>query len=349
MTTKKFLSEKKVSQQTISISPALKEWIERYVRVMHKKNPEDNRYKSISAFICNIMENVLKIFKKGKSLDDFDNIVDKKIQNFYDKLTFRAVIPYYEEVVYLNKYQNYSYTNMLNLFMMYRNQFIGKNELTIDKLIDSLNRFRLFMASNNVTKDINYEFSQKKFILHYFGIYPNIHYDFSKWIAGFLGVLGFKIKKYIYSKNYTRFDLERTFLLKDSNPLVNERTELFYENLNKFTSYYNAINDEDSIHLWMKLLENKNTIISFKDQNKGLALIDKIIKDIKIHSIFSEKNQKFLKFFEHFKWIEIMDLEECSFMCNLSNEHIFEKEILKNIFEKLEINIIKKKEIYYIT
>ena len=60
MTTKRYMSNKKTSQQTISISPSLKDWIRRYVSVMHKKNPRDRNYKSISAFYYSVMENVLK-------------------------------------------------------------------------------------------------------------------------------------------------------------------------------------------------------------------------------------------------------------------------------------------------
>ena len=83
MTSKKYLSNKKISQQAISISPALKDWIKRYVNVMAKKNPHDERYKSISSFYCNVMEKVLTIFETKKTLDDLDKIVDREIENLY--------------------------------------------------------------------------------------------------------------------------------------------------------------------------------------------------------------------------------------------------------------------------
>ena len=78
MSSKKFLSNKKTAQQTISISPALKDWISRYVHVKHGKNPDDGRYRSVSSFYNYIMENVLNLFKKGKTLDDFKRIEEKK-------------------------------------------------------------------------------------------------------------------------------------------------------------------------------------------------------------------------------------------------------------------------------
>jgi len=50
-TSKKFLSNKKTAQQSISISPALKDWIQRYVNMNHRESPNDMRFKSVSAFI----------------------------------------------------------------------------------------------------------------------------------------------------------------------------------------------------------------------------------------------------------------------------------------------------------
>ena len=93
MTTKRYLSNKKTTQQTISISPSLKDWIRRYVSVMHKKKPEEEYYKSISAFYCYILEKVLKIFQEGKSLDDFDRLVSFKRETGPNKYEHRY---YYE-------------------------------------------------------------------------------------------------------------------------------------------------------------------------------------------------------------------------------------------------------------
>ena len=348
MTTKKFLSEKKVSQQTISLSPALKDWIERYVRVMHKKNPEDNRYKSISAFICDAMERVLKIFEMGKSLDDFKNIADTKIQKFYDRITFRALIPYYEEAVYLNKYQETYLRNMVNLFMMFKNQLPKDKILTLEKVIKLFGRFKYFMLSNNVSKDLIIETDNNKCIIQYFGIYPNIHFDFSKFIAVALGILGLKIKKLIYSKNYTRFDLQETYLLKDQNPLTKERGELFNENLRQFTNYYKIINDDDSIHLWMKMAKNKDGIISFREKKKSLDYIYYLIEEIENNSNFENRIPTFIKLIEHFGWIQIVDREEDSFICKLNDNHEFEKDILKTVIDKMNLSIKKKKNLLYL-
>ncbi len=348
MTTKKYLSDKKVTQQTISISPSLKEWIERYIRVMHKKNPDDVRYKSVSAFYCEVMDNVLRIFKKGKTLDDFKMMMDTKIKNFYDKITFRAVIPYYEEVVYLNKYQELNLKELLNLFMIYRNQFSSEGELTMNKVIEIFDRFKSFMLSNNISKDVVIDIEENKCIIQYFGIYPNTHYDFSKWIAGALAILGLKIKKVVYSKNYTRLDLEKTYLLNDINSLEKERIELFYGNISYFTNYYKMINDKDPIHLWLKIARTKKAIISFKEKEKYINLIDEVINDIEKYSTYINKIPTILKLFEHFGWIHLINLEEISFICNLSNHHNIEKEIIKDIFRKLDLKIEKKENMFYL-
>jgi len=59
MTSVKYLSQKKTAVQTISLSPALKEWLKRYVNVKHRETPEDIRFKSVSAFITHIIKTSL--------------------------------------------------------------------------------------------------------------------------------------------------------------------------------------------------------------------------------------------------------------------------------------------------
>ncbi len=50
MTSKKYLSNKRTAQQTISTSPAIKDWVKRYVNVNRSKDPNDESFKSISTF-----------------------------------------------------------------------------------------------------------------------------------------------------------------------------------------------------------------------------------------------------------------------------------------------------------
>ncbi len=81
------LSKKKITQQTISISPALKDRIEQYVIENHKKYPNDNGFKNISAFYNYVMEKTMDCFEQGKTIDDFEAFVDSEIKEFFEKNT----------------------------------------------------------------------------------------------------------------------------------------------------------------------------------------------------------------------------------------------------------------------
>ena len=63
MTSQRYLSQKKNVCQTISLSPALKDWLKRYVRVKHRENKEENQFKSVSAFVTSL---VVKEMSQGK-------------------------------------------------------------------------------------------------------------------------------------------------------------------------------------------------------------------------------------------------------------------------------------------
>ncbi|MGV9173792.1 MAG: hypothetical protein ACOC44_15905 [Promethearchaeia archaeon] len=46
------------------------------------------------------------------------------------------------------------------------------------------------------TKDVIVERTgNREYTLQYFGIYPNMHYDFSKLISAIMGVLGAKVTR----------------------------------------------------------------------------------------------------------------------------------------------------------
>ena len=64
MTAQKYLSQKKTVCQTFSLSPALKEWLKRYVHVNYKKAPDEDHFKSVSAFIASLL--VKEMSQDGK-------------------------------------------------------------------------------------------------------------------------------------------------------------------------------------------------------------------------------------------------------------------------------------------
>lgn len=78
------ITVKKTALQTISISPSLKKRIEQYVNINQQKRPEDQRYKSISAFYNSVLKRSLDIFEKGKTLADLEKFADSEIIQFYE-------------------------------------------------------------------------------------------------------------------------------------------------------------------------------------------------------------------------------------------------------------------------
>ena len=106
---KKFPIKKKTTQQTISIPNELKQRIEKYVHANQQSNDKDKRFKSISAFYSFVMDKTMDCFDKGKNLDDFELFVDSEIKNFFEKFTFNALIPYYEDAIKTNRHTEPSF------------------------------------------------------------------------------------------------------------------------------------------------------------------------------------------------------------------------------------------------
>lgn len=342
------LSRKKTSSQNISISPYLRDWVERYVKMEQKKNPNDKRVKSMSSFYNYVMESVLKIFEKGKTLDDLERFVDKKVQNFYDKITFRALIPYYEQIIKINKYQPIEFDCLIDLFLKYRSFLIGKNEPSDEIALNMIERFKNFMLANKLTKDFKIDIINNSYIIEYSGYYPNIHYDHSKWIAGLAGLLGLKIKNLIISNNFLRLDLEKTSLFKIRDLEIERRKEIFYYNVNEFTNWYRVIDDKTQ-HLWLKMSNNKDIIINFKDVTNGLEFINSIIRNLGEYAKTENLVLDILKLFRHFRWIDIENFEKPSFrFCVEDKYHHIIREMVFNILQKMKVIIKEENEIFYL-
>ncbi len=348
MVSRRNLSKKKISSQNISVSPYLRDWVERYVKMEQKKNPNDKRVKSISSFYNYVMESVLKIFEKGKTLDDLGRFVDKKVQDFYDKITFRALIPYYEQIIKINKYEPIEFDSLIDLFLKYRSFIIDKNEPSDEIALNMIKRFKNFMLVNKSTKDFKIDIINNSYIIEYSGHYPNIHYDHSKWIAGLAGLLGLKIKNFIISKNFLRLDLEKTSLFKTRDLEIERRRELFYYNVNKFTNWYRVIDDKTQ-HLWLKMSKNDDIIINFKDVASGHEFINSIIGDLVEYAKKENLVLDILKLFRHFRWIDIDNFEKPSFhFCVKDKHHHIIREMVFNILQKMNVIIKEENEIFYL-
>jgi len=328
MTTKKYLSNKKTSQQTISLSPALKEWIERYVKVNQRKNPDDRRFKSVSAFYNYVMEQTMESFKSGKTLDDFKRFIDEETKDFFDTFTFKGIIPFYEFILKSNRYTNFTFHEVPRFLLGFRKLFTGGlKPFDYRKLKERFERAKNFYLKNKLTKEIRLDiFTEEnskyaKGVFEYIGAYRNLFFENCKFNAALLAVLGVKITDITFSETdlYCRFDLIATDLLFRKEIAKRERFKLIEHNLSYLTNYYKIINDED-FYLWMKMSKDKGIFIGFKDNKVKNKWFNLIIKEVEKHSKDSNFLLNVLKYFERLHWIDIESEEELSFVFRLSKE-----------------------------
>lgn len=357
MTTKKYLSNKKTTQQTISTSPALKDWIKRYVKVQHDKFPNDERFKSVSAFYTDVMEQVMDIFEKGKTLDDLDNVVDKQLGKFFGKFTFQANLPFYEAAVETNRYTNFHFMKSPGFLLAYRKTSMETmNPPTNVTIKIWFNRIKNFFLANKITKSVNLDlFSEddKKYhkgVYEFIGIYKNLHYENCKWKAAIFGVLGIRITEVIYSEKelYCRFNVTATDLFYTPDLKKNERMKLVEENLDLLIDF-NRLIDDNAYYLWMKMAENKDLIVSFKNDKARSEWIDSFELKLKPHNDTQELKLKLLKVFEKLHWISIESQVNLSFRLNITKEiHGEDIEFLMEYLSK-QASITVEDGIYYLT
>jgi len=357
MASKKPLSKKKITQQTISISPELKDRIERYVHESSKKNPKDNRFKSNSAFYNYVMEKVMDCFEKDKTLDDFKLFVDSEIKNFFDKISFNALIPYYEIAISTNRYTNPFFEKNVFFYLTLRRLYLDRMDpYDITSIKSVFNRVRNYLFSNNLTKEFNLDLFTGKTgkgltgVFEYAGLYKNLTFENCKYNAALFGLLGVKITDFLYSDkdNYFRFDLKTTDLFFRKDLAKKERIKLMNHNLSSFFSYLRIIYDKDYF-FWMKLAEDRRVIITFNNeetQNDWLNLIESEIEKF-------EETQNYplnmLKFFDKLHWIEIESEKDLVFQIRLSKlKYPKEREfLLKTLLKKSKIS--HENEKFYLT
>lgn len=337
MGNEKSLSKKKITQQSISISPLLKEKIENYVSEFNKKNPKDKRIKSISAFYNYVMERTMEIFSKGKTLEDFDQFVDAEIQGFFDKISFKGMIPYYENALRANRYSNLTLDNTPQFFFTLRKLYMSMMDPRDPKSIkNAFERIRKYLLSNNITKEYNVDiFTGKsnkdmKVVFEYVGIYKNLFNEFCKYSAAFFGLLGARVSDFLYSEKdlYYRLDLEATDLFLRDEPAKKDRIKLMDHNLSYLINYMRIINDLD-YYLWMRMAEDKETFISFKNKKAIEDWFALIYEDIKKFGDNENILLNLLKFFEKLHWIEIENENDLTFIVTLTKlKNSIEREFL---------------------
>jgi len=312
MASKRQLSKKKTSQQTISISPALKARIEKYVND-NNRNPKDNRFKSISAFYNYVLEKSMDCFDKGKTLDDFESFIDGTIQDFFDKISWKALIPYYEDAIKPNRYTDPTFEKLPYFYLTIRRLYFSiMDPYDIESIKNLYNRLRNYLLSNNLTKESNLDLFTGKSktdltgIFEYSGIYRNLSFENCKYTAAIFGLLGVEISNCLYSEkdNYCRFDLKATDLFFIKELVKSERIKLINYNISQLINYYRIINDND-YYLWMKMAEDRNNFICFNNpeaRKEWFGLIEREIEK------FGEKEDyplNMLRFFERLHWVDI--------------------------------------------
>lgn len=328
MTSKKFLSNKKTANQTISISPALKDWIERFVNVERKKHPNDTRFKSISSFYTYIMEKSMEILERGKSLEDFERFVDSNTENFFDSMTFKALIPFHEEVARTHRYTDITFKQLTRFLFAIRKLYLdGIEPYDYDTLLDRFEVFRKFYLENKIAKEMRLELFTNgnvrypKAIFEFVGNYQNLFWENCKLNAAVLGIVGTRITDVIYSVKdlYCRFNISATDLIFRNDIPKKDRIKLVQDNVNTLINLKYVINDED-FYLWMKLAKDRGLIINFNNEKVKNRWIELIVNEIKK---FGDKDQfklDFLKFFEKLHWIEIESEDQLRFKIRLSEE-----------------------------
>ena len=351
MTSKNFLSNKKNIKISFSTSPALMDWIKRYVNKQRSNQPNDERYRSISSFIHYSLENLMKIFEKEKSLDDFDRFLDRTLEDFYDQITFKAIIPHFEEALEMNRYINLS-GGLVSFYRGFRKTFT--DGLSFEELIDDfdhfssiiIKRFNNFIKQNKITRSLTIERDKDLFIIEYIGNYKNLHFELCKAVAAIAGAVGLKIINSSYMADnsirffYMRFDCKADVILTENIPNLKQQKQLGLENLKTMIKYEHILDDK-SEHVWLNTSQFNGAIISFSDIQEGVEYIRSKIKELEKTVDPNALSYYILRIFEHFHWLTIDKKDPLSFHYIISkDEHEIEHSIMEEILTKfIDINM----------
>jgi hypothetical protein len=340
MASERELSKKKTTQQTISISPSLKARIEQYINDNNNINPKDKRLKSVSSFYNYVLEKAIDCFDKGKNLDDFETFVDSEISNFFDNITFKAIIPYYEAALKTNRFTDPTFDKLPLFFLTIRRLYFSiMDPHDIESIKELFDRLKNWLLSNKLTKNSNLDLFTGKSntdltgIFEFSGFYQNLSFENCKYTAAIFGLLGVKISDCLYSEkdNYFRFNLVATELFFRKELVRSERIKLMNNNVSQLINYRGIINDDDDYFLWMKLASDKNNFICFNNQDNRMEWFDLVEKEIENYGEKEENLLDFLKTFEKLHWVDIESEEELIFQIRLSeSKHPDEIQFLLN-------------------
>jgi hypothetical protein len=186
-------------------------------------------------------------------------------------------------------------------------------------------------------------------IIEHVGLYKNFHYINCKLIAEVMGIIGLKINIFLYSEEdlYYRFEFVPTELFFTQNLEIEKRIELLRHNI-EYVINYNRVLDDLSNHLWIKMADDNDVIINFKNEEAREKWIETIENDLRKFGTKEEILLKLLKYFEHLHWIRIKNEEELSFRINLLKpKNEMEIEFIIEYLSKYS-KISEKKDVYYL-
>ncbi|TFG16361.1 MAG: hypothetical protein EU531_06670 [Promethearchaeota archaeon] len=362
MSHKQYLSEKKTTRMTITTSAALKDWIKRYVKSKQRESPLDKRYQSISSFCHETLEEVMKIYEKGKNLDDFQRLVNQDVRNFFDQLSTSVHLPILEDYAKPSKYFEIDYTKLMRILILSK-QFYTKdmNPYDINSLYDSFDRIKDRYLELGITKSLEIQITPFRDSKHYHCVlehvglpksgFPvnNIHIVHCKLLLLMMGFLGLKVENLVSSYNelYSRIEMVTTNLFFENKLLKKERLTLVKDNV-KFLINFSRIIADDDFQLWMKLATSKSCIIDFKSEKAFNDWILTIENDIKDFNYDLSGKIKILKFFEKIHWIQLFeDVNSFYFEINVGLSNKAKEMLIKYLTENFKLEYDKNN--YYIS
>jgi len=356
MTSKRFLSNKKTMQQTISISSSLKEWIGRYVSIMHKKNPDNRNYDSTSAFYCSVMENMLKIFESGKTLDNFEKLQDRSLKKLLNE-DAQVDLPLLDQFVKMDSFMplGYFFDKPIKSFLFkWINLFFKRIDPNSTEGIQSIFiMIRNRAVENHIVEERKWMLFPKKDNKGFDGLFEStsnyefIHLNNLKINIAFLALLGIKITdfQYLREKKYARTRFTTTDLYFNPNDALNERFTLAKENIDHLTNLSRVI-EYGTPHLWQGLSNSNHAIISFRNKDDFDKYLTKLESDLMEFGFKKDFNLNLLRFFEQIHWIKIIDKSELSFQFLISKDnHKNERELLLSYVSK-SFTVLEKNQIF---
>jgi hypothetical protein len=271
------------------------------------------------------METVLDCFDKGKNLEDLEHLADSEFKNFFEKLSFNAVIPYYEQAIKTNRYSDPTLEKVTFFFLAIRRFYMSIMDPTDTSSIQVLiNRIKNYLVSNNLTKEFKIDlFTGKtktdlRATFEFVGLYKNLGYETCKYTSAFFGLLGIEVTDCVYSFRdvYYRYDLKATELFYRNDLAKSERIKLMNHNISFFLNYSKVVDDKDH-YLWMKMAQDKNVIICFNSEETKKEWVSLIEEEIKKYSEKEDYISLILKFFERIHWIDLESETELKFQIRL--------------------------------